>query len=430
MRAAAFTSLLLSLGTALTAPTARWSTDVPSGFVTTNGTSFQLDGQPFAFVGTNSFWLPLLSNDDDVHATFEAIAAAGIKVVRTWGFNAINETELPYADSINLTYYQVWNSSGWTLNEGSQGLQRLDYVLYAAAIHDIRLIITFTNNWIGYGGADLYVNWLAGAGATHDVFYTDPTIIASYQQYVQTIVNRYKDSPTVFAWELMNEARCASDLLTASAACHPGSGTLGLWYQQQSDFVRSIDPYHMITTGGEGQFYWAQPDTYWYNNTLVTDFNFDGAAGEDFEWDLGLPNIDFGVYHMYVQTWYPELDYPGSNFSIEDWGLDWIEAHALTAQMVGKPIVIEEFGLTGLDNKTAIYPTWVQRTLGSNHAGVMFWQWGQLNLTEGGGNQPFKYTDAIVNGASPNDGFTVYTNQTTVMDIFTQAAVIQAQRSA
>ncbi|EPQ60741.1 glycoside hydrolase [Gloeophyllum trabeum ATCC 11539] len=393
--------------------------EVPSGFVTTNGTSFQLDGEPFAFVGTNSFWLPLLTSEDDVHMTLETMAAAGVEVVRTWGFNAINASELEFATSTNLTYYQVWNSSGWTLNEGPQGLQRLDYVVSAAAMHDIRLIITFTNNWVGYGGADLYVNWLAGAGATHDTFFTDPTIISSYQQYVQTIVNRYKDSPTVFAWELMNEARCTSDLLASSAACHPGSGTLGLWYQQQSDYVRSLDPYHMITTGGEGEFYWAQPDEYWYNGTLVSDYNFNGEAGEDFEWTLGLPNIDFGVYHMYPQTWYPELDYPGSNFSVEEWGLDWIEAHALTAQMVGKPIVIEEFGATGLDNKTAIYPAWVQRTLDTNHAGIMWWQWGQLNLTEDGGNQAFKYTDAIVNGASPNDGFTVYTNQTSVFDVFT-----------
>lgn len=31
---------------------------------------------------------------------------------------------------------------------------------------------------------------------------------------------------------------------------------------------------------------------------------------------------------MYPQSWYPQLDFPGSNFSVQDWGLDWIQAHA------------------------------------------------------------------------------------------------------
>jgi mannan endo-1,4-beta-mannosidase len=32
---------------------------------------------------------------------------AGIKVLRTWGFNMINATELPYVKANDLTYYQV-----------------------------------------------------------------------------------------------------------------------------------------------------------------------------------------------------------------------------------------------------------------------------------------------------------------------------------
>lgn len=31
---------------------------------------------------------------------------------------------------------------------------------------------------------ELYINWIAGAGNTHDVFYTDPRIIASYRKLV------------------------------------------------------------------------------------------------------------------------------------------------------------------------------------------------------------------------------------------------------
>jgi len=77
----------------------------------------------------------------------------GVKVLRTWGFNAVNRTnELEGAIKSDLTYYQVWNQDGtYTLNEGPQGLQRLDYVVKAAKKYGIKLIIPFTNNWGGYG---------------------------------------------------------------------------------------------------------------------------------------------------------------------------------------------------------------------------------------------------------------------------------------
>lgn len=90
--------------------------------------------------------------------------ASGVKVVRTWGFNAINGSELDSALQSGLTYYQVrmlhdavkqsahitiqlWNSTEWVLNDGPQGLQRLDHVVKTAGKYGIKLILAFTNNW-------------------------------------------------------------------------------------------------------------------------------------------------------------------------------------------------------------------------------------------------------------------------------------------
>ncbi|KAI0348478.1 glycoside hydrolase [Trametopsis cervina] len=394
------------------------STAVPSGFVTAKGTEFHLDGKPF--------WLPLLTTQSDVEKTFQSMQAAGVKVLRTWGFNAINGSELAGAKQSGLTYYQVWNSSTWTLNDGPQGLQRLDKVIETAGKYGIKVILAFTNNWCGM---ELYINWIAGSGNTHDVFYTNPQIVKSYQSYVRTIVERYKSSPNIFAWELMNEARCSGDL-SSGPACTPASGaeTLLKWYKSQSDFVRSIDPHHLITTGGEGHFYWKNPRQYWFNGELVSDYNWNGQAGEDFDKNLALPNIDFVTYHLYPQTWYPELDFPGTNFSSEAWGLEWIDDHINAGNKANKPVVLEEFGVTGLNNKTTVYTSWVKRALDTKHA-IMPWQFGALNLKESGGNRIIKYADALINGATPNDGFAIYPNQTAVWDIFTQAAKVQAQRS-
>jgi mannan endo-1,4-beta-mannosidase len=95
--------------------------------------------------------------------------SAGIKVLRTWvsqlanynalclphlisqGFNAINATELPFAHESGLTYYQVWDEGDWKLNDGPQGLKRLDNIIETAGKYGIKVILAFTNNWVGYG---------------------------------------------------------------------------------------------------------------------------------------------------------------------------------------------------------------------------------------------------------------------------------------
>lgn len=96
-------------------------------------------------------------------------SARALLLQRLQGFNAINGSELAGALESNLTYYQVnppielqrvwqfvnssfiivqlWNSSQWILNDGPQGLQRLDNVVATAEKYDIRLIVTLTNNW-------------------------------------------------------------------------------------------------------------------------------------------------------------------------------------------------------------------------------------------------------------------------------------------
>ncbi|KAG5734642.1 Mannan endo-1,4-beta-mannosidase F [Termitomyces sp. T112] len=399
----------------------RSHSSLPKGFVTTKGSQFQLDGKPFYFVGANSYWLPLLSTQADVESTFKQMRASDIKVLRTWGHEAITADELSGSKESGLTYYQLWNSSDWTLNDGPQGLQRLDNVIETAGKYGLKVILTFTNNWSGYGGLELYINHIVGTtNVTHDLFYTNPKIITSFQRYVKTIVDRYKNSANIFAWELVNEARCLGDL-PAGPNCVPGSNTIYNWYKQQSDYIRSLDPYHMITTGGEGHFYWKTAEA-------ASDYNLNGQAGEDFDLDLTLPNIDFGTYHLYPQSWYPSQDYPGSNFTIEAWGKDWILDHASAAKKANKPVILEEFGVTGLANKTEIYPSWIELALSEDQA-ILPWQFGALGLTENGGNKIFKYADALINGASPNDGYAIYKNQMALYNLFLRTAKIQAAKS-
>ena len=53
----------------------------------------------------------------------------------------------------------------------------------------------------------------------------------------------YKEDPTVFGWELMNEPRNYDD---------SSGNTLQAWIDEMSAYVKSIDSLHMLTVGEEG----------------------------------------------------------------------------------------------------------------------------------------------------------------------------------
>ena len=98
-------------------------------------------------------------------------------------------------------------------------------------------------------------------------------VLTASERYVRTIVNRYKDSPNVFAWELMNEARCLGDL-RAGPNC-PAAGLLTRWYKQQSDFVRSLWVYIPISENSIHSFHLFQrpipPHHDWWRRSLLVE---------------------------------------------------------------------------------------------------------------------------------------------------------------
>ena len=54
---------------------------------------------------------------------------------------------------------------------------------------------------------------------------------------------RRRDDPTIMAWELCNEPRCEGDF---------SASILQDWVEQQAEFLKSLDPFHLLTIGTEG----------------------------------------------------------------------------------------------------------------------------------------------------------------------------------
>lgn len=63
-------------------------------------------------------------------------------------------------------YFQYFDSKlkKPVVNEGADGLQRLDYAIAKAEKENVKLLITFTNYWEAFGGMGQYAKWAKEAG--------------------------------------------------------------------------------------------------------------------------------------------------------------------------------------------------------------------------------------------------------------------------
>ncbi len=236
-----------------------------------SGLLFNIDGTVKYYAGTNSYWIPFLTNNADVDLVMSHLQSAGLKILRVWGFNDITSPT-------NGVWFQSFISGQPVqINTGANGLQRLDYVVSSAAAHDIKLIISLINNWGDYGGESAYSSYFGG---TATGWYTNPQIQAQYQTYIEAVVSRYLTSTTVFGWELANEPRCSRCDLN----------TIYNWAAATSKYIKSLDPNHMVGIGDEGFMASGGDGSYPY--TI-------GAGGYDFVQNLNISTIDYGTIHLY-----------------------------------------------------------------------------------------------------------------------------------
>ena len=202
------------------------------------------------------------------------------------------------------------------------------------------------------------------------------------------MVTRYKDSPAIFGWELANEPRCGADstrnLPRSESGCTPE--VLTAWIAEMAAYIKSIDPNHLVTWGGEGGF----------NIQGATDGFYAGRDGGDFDAELALESIDFGTFHSYPDWW---------SKSPLEWTPKWIRDHAESGRRVGKPVVHEEYGwmtaearlqykgLVANETRAQVLGEWQRVMLEEKMAGDMYWQFGYS-----------KYSY----GRNHDDGFTIF----------------------
>ncbi|MDP3988306.1 MAG: cellulase family glycosylhydrolase [Candidatus Levybacteria bacterium] len=188
-----------------------------------------------------------------------------------------------------------------------EAAKRLDAFLTKASLYNISVIAVLTdfyNSGSNPQGTDNYYtdNWNGIGLLNFDFFnggYKD-----RYETFVKTVINYNKNHSNIYAWEPGNELKYDKSPQTFVS-----------FMKDITDTIKSLDPNHPVATG--------------MLNAGHTALSPDALYGQ-------LPSVDIISIHPY------NGDHGG-------------EADILWAKSNGKPVVAEEFGFVGTNDRTQMY---------------------------------------------------------------------------
>ena len=268
-------------------------------------------------------------------------------------------------------------------------LAGLDFLMMELGKREMTAVLYFNNAWEWSGGYTQYVAWANNEPVLVprvDGWFSYNTFAGEFVRnerakelfydHVRFIVSRtnrytglkYIDDPAIFSWQISNEPRAFSsrDVDNKEAFAQ--------WIEASAKLIRSLDPNHMISTGSEG-FYGC-------------------------EWDMDLcerihaiDEVSYINCHVWPYNWKwmrgdaMREDFKQSCENTEE----YINMHLELGNKIGKPVVVEEFGMPR-DNMDFhkgspvtcrdMYYTFVfdlivkARQKGGVFAGCNFWSWG------------------------------------------------------
>lgn len=361
-----------------------------SAFVRTDGTQFTMDGKPFFVTGVNNHYLTFGSQHEVLRVLDDAVAM-GANTVRTFLQPVIGSLDgsVPTiwnrnskADASDLgvkgTYLLYWDpkQKGMAINDGPDGMQKVDFLLAEAAKRHLKLVIAFLDFWAYTGGAQQMRAWY-GSSDKSTFFFEDPRTKRDYKKWIDHVVTRvnpltglaYRDDPTIMAWELMNEGNAEPESLRLA------------WTAEMSAYVKSLDPNHLVGSGHAG----------------VADRMS----------DLAVPTIDFGTWHGYPLYY---------NLTVAQFD-DTISEFCGLAAAAKKPALLEEFGYARSNaDYVEAYATWLDTmNRDPDCAGWLVWR---LVSLQDDGSYPL----------DTHDRFDVHNNGNALWDVLKEATAAGRER--
>jgi mannan endo-1,4-beta-mannosidase len=329
--AAAAACLLLGLAgaqAALAAPP-------PSPYVKRSGATLTLGGAPYRFTGLNiynanstgSCWYDMVSGS----TLGDSLAAIGPgkEAMRAWFFQSL------------------------ATRNGVRDWTAFDHTLAVARSQGVKVIVTLGNQW-GDCETGGYRNdqWYSSGYLTR----RDPGSTLPYAAWVAQVVARYRNDPTILAWQLMNEAEVKPARDSASCSVN-AARILKTFAGAMSLVVKAIDHNHLLGLGtmGGGQC---------------------GAQGDEYQSLYSLPTLDLCEYHDYQ----PGAVMPGDQFNGLQRRLD--QCHALN-----KPLMVDEVGIRPSDvggtfeARAAMFAAKFSAQFAAGVVGELAWAWDKDHST-------------------------------------------------
>lgn len=312
------------------------------GFVSRRGASFVVDNQPFRFTGAN---VAVIYSDEErarMSETLHQAALDHVSVVRVWAFGESGEDDGKPGGVTRDEWLKPHPFRRGPEDWNEEAFENLDRVLDQAAHEHLRVLICLGNWWRDTGGVVRYLRWAGLPDAADDTqpyginieralaFYTNEETRRLYREHVQRIVARrnsitgtlYRDDPTIFGYELMNEAQAPTGRAETRRA----------WVAEMSSYVKSLDPDHLVAPGIWGY------RTSWERREWLEEHS--------------LPTIDYCDAHIYPR------DDTDSFVDSPEALREFIANRAAAAFSINKPLVLSEFGMTEEGYKGFLQVEW------------------------------------------------------------------------
>lgn len=286
-------------------------------FVSVQGRSFEVDGQPFRFVGANIY---------DAAASDRYSCRAGNRMSDA----QLTDTLRYLHDDAGATVLRFWAYQTYT--QGATYWAGVDRVLAAAKATGIRVIPVLED---GPGNCTTTTGTSPKSAYEGDTWYSagyrhpSGNATLSYREYVARITAHYADDPTILGWMMMNEADTSKrDSLTRSVLVDFATDLAGV--------IRAADPHHLITVGTQSN---GAP----------------GASGADFSAVYGVQGVDFAEVHDWGYWGSDSEPMPGGTGSTPPSPSSPacvvpsapVGCSFALAAKLDKPLIVGEAGITG-----------------------------------------------------------------------------------
>ena len=310
------------------------SMNAADGFVSVRNGQLTRDGKPYRFIGMNYWYGSLLGMKNGDRARLgrelDFLQKQGITNLRAMvGVEGIsrNDSHLKFPLQPKQGEYD------------DAILDGLDYFLAEAGKRHITVVLFLSNNWEWTGGFAQYLEWNGKGAYPYPTeagwntfinfvgkFYSCDECKAAFDRHCKYIISRtnrythkpYVDDPAIMAWEIANEPRPDGV---------QNKEIYKQWIGEISHYIKSLDKNHLLTTGTEGEKGTEEDINLWKE---IHSF----------------PDVDYTTIHIWAKNWswmdFSDFD---RTFAITREKMKkYVRDHALVAEQLNKPMVIEEIG--------------------------------------------------------------------------------------